>query len=61
MKRFGQKGQSAIEYLLIVAVLVGVIMVFGKTLKDQLASVTSALFGQISTKLQRTVQDAPTN
>ena len=48
MKKFkGKRGQSTTEYLLLAAVLVGFIFIFGRTIKDKIVGVTNTLFGGI--------------
>ena len=41
------RGQSSVEYILIIAAVVGVIMMFGKQFKEQVGKVTTSLFGQV--------------
>lgn len=42
-----QRGQGATEYILLVAVVVGIVLVFGKTIKQKLTDTTSQLGSQI--------------
>lgn len=43
----GERGQNTVEYLMMLAVIVGVILVIGKMFKPQIG----ALFGQIMTMI----------
>ncbi len=40
-------GQSSVEYILIIAAVVGVIFAFGKQFKEKMASTTNSLFGGV--------------
>ncbi len=42
------RGQSSVEYILIIAAVVGVIMMFGGEFKTQLKVVTGKLFGDVN-------------
>jgi hypothetical protein len=42
------RGQSSVEYILIIAAVVGVIMMFGKEFKTQLGGLTTKLFGDVN-------------
>jgi len=54
LKRFftEERGQSATEYILIVSVIVGVVMVVGRVFKDQLASI----IGNVMDTVQKTTR-----
>ncbi len=54
LKRFftEERGQSATEYILIVSVIVGVVMVVGRVFKDQLASI----IGNVMDTVQKTTK-----
>ncbi len=43
-----KKGQSSVEYILIIAAVVGVIFVFGGKFKSQIGNVTDKLFGNVN-------------
>jgi Flp pilus assembly pilin Flp len=42
-----KKGQTSVEYILIVGLLVGIVMLFGKNFKDRIGGVVGSLFGNI--------------
>jgi Flp pilus assembly pilin Flp len=46
-----EEGQTTVEYLLIIAVIVVVISVLGKGLKDKLPTVIEAVFGGVNKKV----------
>ena len=50
MKKFNNKGQALVEYVLIIAlisiVLIGVINTFGGTLKDKITEASCSISGQ---------------
>ena len=46
-KKNFKKGQSSVEYILIIAAVVGVVMLFGGKFKEGLGSITSKLFGNV--------------
>ncbi|MDE2040176.1 MAG: hypothetical protein KGO96_09920 [Elusimicrobia bacterium] len=43
-----EKGQNTVEYLMIVAVVVGVVLVVGKLIKSQLPGVWQNIMGMIT-------------
>jgi hypothetical protein len=43
-----KKGQTSVEYILIIAVIVGVILAFGKQFRERIGAVTNDLFGGVS-------------
>lgn len=47
-----KKGQTSVEYILIIAVIVGVILAFGKQFKEKIGTVTNELFGGVSQGIQ---------
>jgi Flp pilus assembly pilin Flp len=53
MKQFlkEEEGQTTVEYLLIIAVIVVVISVLGKNLKDQLPKTVSKVFDGVNKKV----------
>ncbi len=54
MKQFllEEEGQTTVEYLLIIAVIVVVISVLGKGLKDKLPATIDAVFGGVNGKIK---------
>ncbi|MBI2609128.1 MAG: class III signal peptide-containing protein [Deltaproteobacteria bacterium] len=54
LKRFftEEKGQSATEYILIVSVIVGVVLVVGRVFKDQLQQIVGNVMGQVQKSAQ---------
>jgi len=44
-----KKGQTSVEYILIVGLLVGIVMLFGTEFKKRIGGVVGDLFGNIST------------
>jgi len=57
MRKFkGRRGQSTTEYLLLAAVLVGFIFIFGKTIKEKIVGVTNTLFGGIDDAIGKTIK-----
>jgi len=48
-----EKGQTTVEYLLIIAVIVVVISVLGKNLQQRLPEVVNAVFGGVNKKIQQ--------
>ncbi len=42
-----KKGQTSVEYILIIAVIVGVILAFGKQFKQKIELVTNDLFSGV--------------
>lgn len=55
LKNTNEKGQSSVEYLLIVAVLVVAIFAFGDRLKTGLGDVTSKVFGDVGKALSNKI------
>lgn len=51
-KKKKKKGQTSVEYILIIAVIVGVILAFGKQFKEKMAGVTNDLFGGVSSGIK---------
>jgi len=47
-----EKGQSATEYILIVSVIVGVVLVVGRVFKDQLQQIVGNVMGQVQKSAQ---------
>lgn len=47
-----EEGQTTVEYLLIIAVIVVVISVFGKTITKQLPTTVEKVFAGINNKIQ---------
>lgn len=48
-----QQGQTAVEYMLIIAVIVGVIFSLGKVFKEQFTGLVNKVFSQIDRKVQQ--------
>lgn len=46
------RGQGATEYILLVAVVVGIVMMFGPKIKEKLTSTTDQLGGKISESVE---------
>lgn len=49
------RGQGATEYILLVAVVVGIVMVFGKSIRSRLNSTTDTLGNSIGTSVSESV------
>lgn len=47
-----KKGQTSVEYILIIAVIVGVILAFGKQFKQKIEIVTNDLFGGVQSGIK---------
>ncbi|NCN27684.1 class III signal peptide-containing protein [bacterium] len=46
-----RKGQTSVEYILIIVVIVGAVFLFGDRLKEGLKTATDTLFGQINSAI----------
>lgn len=44
----GERGQNTVEYLMMLAVIVGVILVIGKMFKPQISGIFNQIMGMIS-------------
>ena len=53
-----EQGQTTVEYLLIIAVIVVVISVLGKGLKDKLPTTVNAVFDGVNKKINSLMQAA---
>lgn len=51
-----EKGQTTVEYLLIIAVIVVVISVLGKGLKDKLPQTIDTVFNGVNAKIKQLMQ-----
>ncbi len=51
-KKNKKKGQTSVEYILIIAVIVGVILAFGKQFKEKIGVVTNDLFGGVQSGIK---------
>lgn len=49
------RGQGATEYILLVAVVVGIVMMFGPKIKEKLSSTTDQLGNSIGTSVDQSV------
>lgn len=47
-----EEGQTAVEYMLIIAVIVAVIFALGKTFKSRFQSLVNTVFNQIDRKVK---------
>lgn len=47
-----KRGQTSVEYILIIGVIVGVIMIFGQKFKSQIGTITDDLFGNIDKSIK---------
>lgn len=62
LKKFTRKslknnrGQGATEYILLVAVVVGIVMMFGPKIKERLTSTTEQLGGKIGDSVQKSTE-----
>lgn len=54
VKKNKKKGQTSVEYILIIGVIVGVIMIFGKTFRTKIGEITDGLFSNINSNIQST-------
>ena len=65
MKKFNNKGQALVEYVLIIAlisiVLIGVINTFGGTLKDKITEASCGVSGQKYVKGEKAGEGTCTN
>lgn len=55
-KLSSRKGQNTTEYILIIAMLVGAIFMFGKTFKEKLKSSTDNLFKNVDKSIDANSQ-----
>jgi Flp pilus assembly pilin Flp len=53
-----EKGQTTVEYLLIIAVIVVVVSVLGKGLRDQLPQTIQQIFGQMNSQIKNMMSKA---
>ncbi len=56
-----EKGQTTVEYLLIIAVFVVVISVLGKGLKDRLPATIETVFKGVNAKINQLMQAGMSN
>ena len=47
-----KKGQTAVEYMLIIAVIVAVIFTLGKVFKTQFTNISNSIFGKIGKQIE---------
>jgi hypothetical protein len=43
-----RRGQGSVEYILIIAAVVGVLFVFGKQFKEKIGAITNTTFGNVN-------------
>lgn len=48
-----RSGQTAVEYILIIAVVVGIIFAFGNQFKSKIGEITGQLFGDMSGQMKK--------
>lgn len=53
-----EEGQTTVEYLLIIAVIVVVIAILGKGLQKQMAALVEQVFGGVSKQVKTLMQSA---
>lgn len=51
-KKNFKRGQSSVEYILIIAAVVGVIFAFGKQFSEKMKGITGDLFGNVSNNVK---------
>ncbi len=52
MKKFNKKsGQGTLEWILILAVMVGFVMIFGKTIKAKIGTTTETVFKSVDSSV----------
>ena len=52
MKKFNKKsGQGTLEWILILAVMVGFVMIFGKTIKQRIGDTTNKVFSSVDSSV----------
>ena len=65
MRRHGsrrnERGQNTVEYLMMLAVIVGVILVIGKMFKPQISNVFNQIMGMVSGAAQQVAAPNGTN
>jgi Flp pilus assembly pilin Flp len=52
-KKKYKKGQTSVEYILIVGLLVGIVVLFGNQFRERLGDVVGNLFGQIGSGINK--------
>jgi hypothetical protein len=52
-KNARKRGQTSVEYILIIAAIVGIIVLFGEKFRSKIGEVTDGLFGSISSGINR--------
>lgn len=53
VKNARKRGQTSVEYILIIGVIVGVIMVFGNVFKTKIKGITEDLFSNIDNNIKQ--------
>ncbi len=46
-----KKGQTSVEYILLIALVVGVVLLFGGKMKDGIKRFTGSLFGKVDSSI----------
>jgi hypothetical protein len=52
-KNARKRGQTSVEYILIIAAIVGIIVLFGEKFKNKIGDVTESLFSSIGSGINR--------
>jgi hypothetical protein len=60
MKKFNKKsGQGTLEWILILAVMVGFVMIFGSTIKKRIGATTDKVFSSVDQSVDKLTSDKP--
>ncbi len=51
-----KRGQTSVEYILIIGVIVGVIMLFGKSFREKIVTITDGLFSNINSNINESTK-----
>jgi len=52
LKRFGSRGQNTVEYLMMLAVIVGVILVIGTMFKPRISSIFNDVMNKVANVIE---------
>ena len=55
-KRLNQKGQTTMEYILIIALVVAVVAILGKNIQNLLPQTIQKIFGGVNAKIGQLIQ-----